>query len=158
MKDYLNTKERENFIRLMHLSSDVERTLETNILTNAEKGDLKRVMTYVEKTITSVLKRMNPSSAKSFYNACKNSKMSLDTYGDREIDIKKRSALLEDAYDNNKEYFKLVELVFDNCCKNCHKDGSKCDIYKEFEKEHIYEFDGTDKCTNCKYSYEVIEK
>ena len=51
-----------------------------------------------------------------------------------------------------------VELIFDNCCKNCNRNGSECDIYKEFEKQCIYEFDGTDKCTNCKYAYKTDEK
>lgn len=79
--------------------------------------------------------------------------MSLDTYGDRQLDLKKRTSEYEAAYEENKDYFKLVELIFDTRGKDCKRNGAKCDVYKEFEKQHILEFDGTDKCTNCRFSY-----
>lgn len=153
MKDYLNTTERENLIRMVHLSSDVERCLEGNALTNKERGNLKRGASFIMNAVTSVLDGINPTALKTFQRSAKGSKMTLDTYGDKEINFKKRVSDYKAKLEENEDYYKLVELIFDNCCKNCTCDGGKCDIYKEFEKQCIYEFDGTDKCTNCKYSF-----
>lgn len=158
MKDYLNTIERENLIRLVHLASDVERCLEGNTLTNKEKGNLKRAASFAMNTVTSVLERINPTARTTFQRSTKGSKMTLDTYGDKEINLKKKISDYTTAYEENEDYYKLVELIFDNCCKNCKHDGSKCDIYKEFEEQCIYEFDGTDKCTNCRYAYKTDNK
>jgi len=99
------------------------------------------------------LTRLNITAYKTFHRSAKNSKITLDTYGDREINFKKKAFKYAAKYDENREYYKLVELIFDNNCKNCNHDGYKCDIYKEFEEQRIYEFDGTDKCTNCRYSF-----
>lgn len=153
MKNYLNTTERENLIRIVHLSSDIERCLEGNALTNKEKGNLKRAGSFAMNAVMSILDRINPTARTTFQRSAKGSKMTLDTYGDKQINFKKRISDYKAAYEENKDYYKLVELIFDNCCKNCKRDGSECDIYKEFENQCIYEFDGTDKCTNCKYSF-----
>lgn len=158
MKDYLNTTERENLIRIVHLTSDIERCLEGNALSKEEISNLKKSATWGMKTVESVLNRINETAVKTFRRSAKGSKMTLDTYGDKEINFKKKVAEYSASYDENKEYYKLVELIFDNCCKNCSRDGSKCDIYKEFEEQCIYEFDGTDKCTNCKYSFKDERK
>lgn len=158
MKNYLNTTERENLIRIVHLSSDIERCLEGNALTNKEKGNLKRAGSFAMNAVMSILDRINPTARTTFQRSAKGSKMTLDSYGDKQINFKKRVSDYKAAYDENKDYYKLVELIFDNCCKNCKRDGSECDIYKEFEKQCIYEFDGTDKCTNCKYAYKTDNK
>lgn len=157
MKDYLNTTERENLIRMVHLASDVERCVEGNALTKKEIGNLKRGASFVMNAVTSILDRINPIALKTFQRSAKGSKMILDTYGDKEINFKKRVSDYRAKMEENEDYYKLVELIFDNCCKNCQRDGSQCDIYKEFEKQCIYEFDGTDKCTNCKYSFKGDE-
>lgn len=153
MKDYLNTQERENFVRLAHYASDLERTIECNALTSREKGDLKRAFTYTSKTLENMLERINEDSRKAYQRSVRNSRTILDNYGDMKINQKLKSSNIEDSYENNKEYYKLVELIFANCCYNCEKHGCTCEIYKEFEEQNIPEFDGTDKCTNCKYSW-----
>lgn len=160
MKDYLNTTERENLIRIVHLASDIERCLEGNALSKEEIGNLKRAGTFAMKAVESVCNRINETAVKTFKRSAKGSKMTLDTYGDKEINFKKKVSEYSAKYDENKEYYKLVELIFDNCCKDCKKDGSSCDVYKEFEDQYVYEFDGTDKCTNCKYAYrgDYVEK
>lgn len=158
MKNYLNTTERENLIRIVHLSSDIERCLEGNALTNKEKGNLKRAGSFAMNAVMSILDRINPTARTTFQRSAKGSKMTLDTYGDKQINFKKRVSDYKAAYEENEDYYKLVELIFDNCCKNCKRDGSECDIYKEFEKQCIYEFDGTDKCTKCKYAYKTDNK
>ncbi|NFH81767.1 hypothetical protein FDA09_16825 [Clostridium botulinum] len=153
MKDYLNTTERENLVRIVHLASDVERTIEGNLLSKQEIGNLKRGTSFVIKGVMSVLDRINSTSLKAFQRTAKGSKMTLDAYGDKEIILKRRKSEFDAAYEENEDYFKLVELIFDNSCKNCTKQGCNCDIYKEFEKQNIIEIDGTDKCTNCKYAF-----
>ena len=153
MKDYLNTQEKENLVRLAHFASDLERAIEFNTFTSKEKGDLKRAFTYTEKTLKSVLTRLNISALKSYQRTAQTSRMTLDLYGDKAIEFKRKKAEYDAIYEENKEYYKLIELFFDINCRNCTKDGAKCEIYKEFENQCIYEFDGTDKCTNCKYSW-----
>lgn len=153
MKDYLNTTERENLIRIVHLASDIEMCLEGNALNKKEIGNLKRAGTFAMKAVTSVLGRINPTAVKTFQRSAKGSKIQLDTYGDREIDFKKRESDYKAAYEQNKDYFKLVELMLDINCKNCTKQGCECDIYKEFEEQNIFEFDGMDKCQNCRFAY-----
>lgn len=158
MKDYLNTQERENFVRLTHYASDLQRTIECNALTSREKGDLKRAFTYTFKTLESVVNRINEDSRKAYQRSAKNSRTILDNYGDMEINQKFKSANIEDTYEKNKEYYALVEIIFSTCCYNCKNNGATCEIYKEFENQNIPEFDGTDKCTNCKYSWGAITK
>lgn len=158
MKDYLNTTERENLITIIHLASNIECCLEGNALNKQEIGNLKRSGTFAMKAVTSVLDRINETAVKTFRRSAKNSKITLDTYGDREINFKKKAFEYAAKYDENKEYYKLVELIFDNNCKNCTKQGCECDIYREFEEQHIFEFDGTDKCTNCRYSFKDDRK
>lgn len=153
MKDYLNTTERENLIRIVHLASNIEYCLEGNALTNTEKGNLKRAGSFAMNAVTSVLGRINPTALKTFQRSTKGSKIKLDTYGDREIDLKKRESDYKAAYEQNKEYFKLVELIFDNNCKDCTKCGADCDIYKEFEKENIPMLDEKDQLQNCKFAF-----
>lgn len=153
MKDYLNTKEKENMIRLAHFASDLERTLENNTLDKKEKGDLKRAFTYTTKTLKSVLERLNDSALRNYQKTAQSSRMHLDLYGDMEFQFKKKSTDYLASYEENKEYYKLIELIFDYNCRNCERDGSKCEICKEFQTQNVYEFDGTEKCTNCKYSW-----
>lgn len=153
MKDYLNTIERENLIRIVHLASDVERCLEGNALSKEETGNLKRAGTFAMKAVTSVLSRINPTALKTFQRSAKGSKVKLDTYGDRDIDLKKRESDYKAAYEQNKDYFKLVELIFDNNCKDCTKCGADCDIYKEFEEQNIPMLDEKDQLQNCKFAF-----
>jgi hypothetical protein len=153
MKDYLNITERENLIRIVHLASDAERCLEGNALSKEEIGNLKRAGTFAMKAVTSVLNRINPTALKTFKRSAKGSKISLDTYGDREIDLRKRESDYKAAYEENKYYFKLIELIFDNNCKDCTRKGCDCDIYKEFEINNVPVLDQEDACQNCKFAF-----
>lgn len=153
MKDYLNSQEKENMVRLTHYANDLKTTLEFNTLNKKEKADLKRAFTYTKKTIESVLERLNPSALKNYFRTATNSRTYLHSYADVQINLKKKSADSNACYEENKEYYNLIALIFDYNCKNCNRNGPECEIYKEFEKQSIVEFDGTDKCTNCKYSW-----
>ena len=66
------------------------------------------------------------------------------------------SSKLDDDFEKNKDYYRLVELIMDRNCRNCNKHGAECEIYKEFEGHCIPEPEIN--MGNCKYSYKGEEK
>ena len=70
-----------------------------------------------------------------------------------QVMMKKKSAELDAVYEENKEYYDLVELTMDGCCKNCTRQGSQCDLCKHFDEQSVPEFDDSKDYGNCKYSY-----
>lgn len=159
MKDYLNNTERLTLISAIKNSEQLkELSNNKNLFTNKEKGDLKRASTYIYKVVASVLQRLNKEAIKTFNKAVLNTKVFISSNSDIKIYEKRKSADLEAAYEENKEYFKLVELILFYNCANCTKNGSECDFYKEFENQCVPEFDEVVNNGNCKYSYQVINK
>lgn len=154
MKDYLSTTERLNIIAALKVAEMTEQFVQGDLFTAKEKGDLKRSVSYLVKPIEKgVLPRLNKTAIKTFNKAIKqtqifvSSKYEIDTYKKRvssEIDV---------AYEDNKDYFKLVELILHYNCRNCTKTCSECEIYKEFEEKCIPEFTGTENTGKCKYSF-----
>jgi hypothetical protein len=99
-----------------------------------------------------IIERQNSTTIKTFYNSIKESyiklmdKFSLDTYD------KKICAKLDADYEDNKDYFRLVELIMDKNCCGCKRCGAECDIYKEFESHCVPAPRDEAEC-NCKYAY-----
>ena len=168
MKDYLNSTEKANIIAALKVSTMFEDFLKGNLFTKEEKTNLKKSITFIGKAIIGkvdkkgnpiegdkegVLKRLNKTALTSFNNSLKNTQFFVsDKY---EIDsYKKRiSSDIKDAYEANKDFFRLVELILYKNCKNCNKCGSKCEFYQEFENKGVPEFDGVKHGENCKYAY-----
>lgn len=139
MKDYLNSTEKANIIAALKVTTMLEDFLKGNLFTKEEKTSLKKVITFMGKAIIGkvdkdgnpiedskegVLKRLNKTALISFNNSLKSTQFFVsDKY---EIDsYKKRiSAEITDAYEANRDYFRLVELILDKNCKNCTKCGS----------------------------------
>lgn len=84
----------------------------------------------------------------------KNSRVYLDIYNATEEFARKKRSEINAAYEENKDYYKLVELILYYNCKNCKRHCSDCEIYKEFEEHCIPEFSGAKNTGNCRYSYE----
>lgn len=154
MKDYLNTEERKQLISILHLMSASERLLEGKTFSKSEKGNLKRGFTFTSKAIESLRDRLNDTAKEMFLKDFKKSKIYIDIYNATEEYVRKKSCDIEAAYEKNKEYYKLVELILHYNCRNCSKHCTDCEIYKEFEERSIPEFQGATNSGECKYSYE----
>ena len=171
VKDYLNNKEKQGIIGTLKIMGMLEEMADGNLFSKEEKKNIRTAVTLISKSIigkidkktgeliqgynTSVLKRLNPAAAKSFNNSLK----SVEVYVADKYEIntyKKRvSSDLDAAYEDNKDYFNLCELILDKNCKNCNRKGSECEFYKAFEEKCIPEFDGGEKCNNCKYAFKT---
>ena len=70
---------------------------------------------------------------------------------------KKKNNDIKSSYDENKEYFNLVELIFHYNCRGCTRcDYQNCDFYKEFEENCIPELVDT-QVGKCKYYYKELK-
>ena len=136
MKTYMSSQERLTIVSLKKNSEQAKVLLKGSLLDKKEAGDLKRGLTYINNTL-------------------KDTQVYIMSNYDISKYVKKKEATLKSAYEDNKEYFKLVELIMHYNCNNCNKCHKDCEIYNEFEKECIPELNG-DK-PNCKYSYSLEE-
>ena len=153
MKDYLNNSETKELIILNQVSLLAKKFVESSLMTKEEKADLKRGRTYIKKTIIHMLERLGEREAKKFVKLYGQSRVAVITDSELEVLQKRKSAQLDAAYEENKEYYDLVELAMDGCCKNCTRQGSQCDLCKHFDEQSVPEFDDTKDCGNCKYAY-----
>ena len=156
MKDYLNTEERKQLISILHLMSASERLLEGKTFSKSEKGNLKRGFTFTSKAIESLRERLNQTAKDMLLKDIKKSKVYLDIYNATEDYARKKKSDIDAAYEENKDYYRLVELILYYNCRNCEKHCTECEIYKEFEEHHIPEFGGVKNSGNCRYSYEEL--
>lgn len=157
MKDYLSSTERLALVAILKNAEQLLTFAEGDLFTNKEKGDLKRAHTLTYKTVVSMLKRLNKTAFKTFEKAVNNTKVYVSSNEDIEIYKKKKSAEIEASYEENKEYFELVELIMFYNCANCKMCGDDCLFYKAFEENAIPEFDGAEHLQNCKYAYKEKE-
>lgn len=153
MKDYLSSSDRLTLIGFLKLVEGSEKFTKGNLLTNKEKGDLKRGCTNIVNSIMSLLKRLNPDAIKAFNRSIKDVDVFATSKSELAIYQKRKSSEIEASYEENKEYFKLVELILHYNCRDCKKHCTECEIYKEFEAQAIPEFDGVIPLDNCKYAY-----
>lgn len=168
MKDYLNSTEKANIIAALKVTAMLEDFLKGNLFTKEEKTNLKKVITFMSKAIIGkvdkdgkpvedseegVLRRLNKAALISFNNSLKSTQFFVSDKYEINSYKKRISSEITDAYEANKDYFRLVELILDKNCKNCTKCGSECDFYKEFENKSVPEFDGVKRGENCKYAY-----
>lgn len=166
MKDYLNSTEKLNLMAVLRVSKELENFLKGNLFTKEEKTDIKKSITFITRAIIGkkepkteedkkygLLNRLNKDAVKSFFKALE--KVKVFTFDKSKMDSyqKKVNADLNAAYEENKDYFRLVELIMFYNCRNCTKCGNECEFYKEFEAKHLPEFDGVERCGDCKYSY-----
>lgn len=157
MKDYLSNTERLSIISALKIAEKTEEFVNGNLFNAKEKADIKRSVTYMSKSILNMLKRLNPTAINMFNKAIKNTKVYVSSNSDIEIYQKRKSSDIESSYEENKEYFELVELIMYYNCKNCKKCGNECLFYKAFEENCIPEFEEADHLANCKYAYKELK-
>ena len=153
MKDYLNNSETKELIILNQVSLLVKKFVESSLMTKEEKADLKRGRTYIKKTIEHMIERLGEKEAKKFVKLYGQSRVAVITDSELEVLQKRKSAQLDAAYEENKEYYDLVELTMHLNCRNCKKQGSQCELCKHFDEQSVPEFDDTKDYGNCKYAY-----
>ena len=153
MKDYLSSAERLKFLAFLQVADMSKEFIDGNLLTKKEKGDLKRAMTYITKTIQSVLLRMNRDARLGFARTMKSNKLYMASKSELEVFTKQRQSKIDATYEENKDYLKLVELIMFYNCGECKKCGKDCEFYREFEKNCVPELG--DNLINCKYAYSL---
>ena len=151
MKDYLSSSERLKFLAYLQIAEMSKDFINGNLLNTKEKGDIKRAMTYLSKTVESVLKRMNRDARLGFVKTLKSNRLYVASQSELDVFVKSRTSRIDKTYEENKDYMKLVELIMYYNCGNCKNCGSDCEFYKEFEANCIPELG--DNLDNCKYAY-----
>lgn len=155
MKDYLNNAERLNIVAYIKMIENEKEMLNSNLLEKEEKTNIKKSITFMEKCLNSLLSRLNKSAKSALGKSLKNVKVYVSSNSDIDIYAKRKSNDINAAYEENKEYFRLVELIMFYNCKDCNKCGNNCEFYKEFENNCIPEFSEAEHIGNCRYAYSL---
>lgn len=156
MKDYMGELERERYCMFLVALKIAGELLESSLFSKEEKSNLKRCITWGRKVNLLEEGRLNKSASKTLLNMMNNGHITyMDKYGSQLWD-KKKSANIKDKYEENKEYFELVEMIFHYNCRGCQKcDYKTCDFYKVFEQHMIPEMQ-VNQPGKCKFFYEEI--
>ena len=156
MKDYMGELERERYCMFLVALKIAGELLECSLFSKEEKSNLKRCITWGRKVNLLEEGRLNKSASKTLLNMMNNGHITyMDKYGSQLWD-KKKSANIKDKYEENKEYFELVEMIFHYNCRGCQKcDYKTCDFYKVFEQHMIPEMQ-VNEPGKCKFFYEEI--
>lgn len=154
MKDYLRNSERTQllyFKKYLDNTEDMIKDWENN-LTKDEKKSLKMCLTWGLKAFESIINRQNDTAVKTFTNSLKDSyikvadKFTIDMYR------KELKSALDASYEENEDYYNLVELIMEKNCLDCKLHGAECEIYQELEV-HCVPSPTLEKEHNCKYAY-----
>ena len=157
MKTYLNNQEVKEALILTYCRVLVEHFVNGNVMTKEEKTNLKKGGTFIKNTLKSMMQRLGESTAKKYVRLYENSKIVVISDSELKVLSKRKDAELNAAYEDSKEYFDLVEIVMDKCCKDCTKHCENCDLCKHFNDNEVipfYDGNGVDKdLGTCKFSY-----
>lgn len=157
MKDYFNATERDEYIKANHLIATMEDMVnKSNVYSKEETTNLKKAVTFGKKALNSAMDRQSESSKKSTIRMMKNTETILDYSSMIDVIAKKKTAKLTAAYHENKEYYDLVEAIFQHNCRNCMKCSNECIFYDQFELNYVPNYDGMPRSGSCKYSFKTI--
>ena len=157
MKDYFNSQERDEFLTFVksldHGCRIEQQWALRNNLSKEELKALRMCLTWGKKVVDSITNRQNATSRKAILKLMTNSSIALDYKSSLQELLKKRCSLIDAAYEENRDYFALVELIMHYNCRECIKKCIECAIYNEFEERNIPELQDGKDSGNCKYSY-----
>lgn len=151
-KDYFNNSEMKELVSIKAAAYIMKNYLDCEEFNTKEKGDFKRARTYILKTLKSVYERFGEKEEKRFNRTFEGSNVVVLTQSELDILAKRKKAELKAAFEENKEYFELVEITMDLNCKNCKKHWLGCELCKHFDDMEMIPF-GDAKSYNCKYAY-----
>lgn len=157
MKDYFNSQERDEFltfVKSLDHGCRIEQSWGSRKnLSKEELKSLRMCLTWGKKVVNSIINRQNETSRKAILKTMTNSSIALDYKSSLQELLKKRCSLIDAAYEENRDYFALVELIMHYNCRDCKKKCTECAIYNEFEERNIPELQDGNDSGNCKYSY-----
>lgn len=154
----MNEIERERyglFIVLLKVAAELK---ESNLFSKEEKINLKKTITWGSKVNLLRDGRLSKSALKTLGNTLKGGKVAyMDKYN-ADLWDKKKISSIKASYEENKEYFNLIELICHYNCRGCTcTNYQNCGFYNEFEIQGIPEFDGNQNIGFCKYSYKELK-
>jgi hypothetical protein len=117
MKDYLNNQELKEMLILNYVRVLVEHFTNGKVMTNEEKANLKRGGTFIKNTLKKMVARLGEKEAEKFVKKYNDSRISVITDSELVVLEKRKSAELDAAFEDSKEYFDLVEITMDMNCK-----------------------------------------
>lgn len=153
VKDYLNNSETKEMIILSQARNLIKHFVDGNVMTKEEKTDFKKASTFIKKSLVSLNKRLGENQAKKFVRLNENSRVVVITNSELEVLQKRKSADLNAAFEDSKEYFDLVELVMYYNCQNCITSCKDCGFYKHFEEQEVIPFNEEVDLGSCKFAY-----
>lgn len=153
LKDYLNNSETKEMIVLSQARNLIKHFVDGNVMTKEEKTSLKKASTFLKNGLVSLNQRLGNEQAKKFVRLNEGSRVVVITNSELEVLAKRKDADLKAAYEDNKEYFDLVEITMDLNCKDCNKCFKECDLYKHFEEQEVIPFNEEVDLGNCKFAY-----
>lgn len=153
MKDYLNNQEEKELIVICTAKNLTEHFSKGNLVSKAELADLRRGTSFMMKTVESILKRLDQKYVDKFLRLAKSSKTIVISETELDVIKKRKDSELNAAFEDNKEYFDLVEISMDLNCKNCTKHCHECDLHKHFEEQEVIPYSEEVDLGNCKFAY-----
>lgn len=158
MKNYLNNAETKEMIIITQTRNLMQHFIDGSVMDKKEKTDFKKARTFIKKSLISMIKRLGEEQAKKFVRLHDSSKVLCITDSELKVLQKRKLAELDAAFEDNKEYFELVEITMDLNCKGCNKDFSKCCLYKHLDAQDVIPFDDEKDLGNCKFAYTIQNK
>lgn len=154
MRDYLTQDEKMQMIAIYHLAKRLELVINNqSAFRKEEVTNYKKSLTWLLKGCEGVLQRLDVQQAKSVRNLLDTTTTYVDYKSVIERMMKGLESDIGKGYDDNSDYFDLVEHIFFNNCRNCTKCKDECSFYGLFEGKNIPNLDGEELQSNCKYAY-----
>lgn len=155
MRDYLKNDERMQLLTFSKSLESINHIInwnKYNMLTKEESKSLKLARTYGFKAIQSIVARLDKTTVKQIYRNMKNGTILYkDDHAMRLLNIR-FSSDLKAHFEENKDYYTLVEWIMYHNCAGCVKENTKCGFYREFVDKQIPVLDEDNIPGKCKYS------
>jgi hypothetical protein len=151
-KDYLTTDERRTFIVFKKAIDKAEEMVEHWKLTKEEKKNLRTCITFGMKVFDSVSGSLSNKALEALIKSVTKAKLTIEDKHAIEVYNKKIGSNIDSAYEENRDYYRLVELLMACKCYKCELSCKECEIADEFE-EHLVP-SSPDGKGNCQYAYE----
>lgn len=159
MKDYLSSSEREKYLTVAKLMDGIDEMIlwaDRGVITKEERKNLKMASTLIYKSLDSIIDRLNPSAKRTMANAMKDSVVLLDNNFGLKQYLKKKKADEKLAFEENEDYFNLVEEVAFQNCNGCKKHCTECRYYELWEELYISDMGAN--YGNCRFAYDMPVK
>lgn len=168
MKDYLNTKEKNQFMVILSILQLLEGVRNTGVdspkvetilkewtqrdnMTKEEHKSLKTAETYLKKFATSVYERLDPKEQKVIRKKLTKFDFKLvDDFTLKQI-YRDMSDRMVNAVLPRQQFYTWCEEIMNVKCKNCTKDWKTCELHHSFEYNFVPE--SSYNLKNCRYAY-----